>query len=166
MRVKNILVLGIVVISIALFLGGCTVDTTSYQPNIPEPTNYVVDSANIIDDNVEIQLNQKLKEFSNKGEIAVLTIDTISPFSIEEYGVKVGDKWKVGKAGLDNGAIIIVVAKDRKVRIETGRGTESLVTDAQAGYILDNDMIPLLKVGNWTGAINKGVDSLINQMSK
>lgn len=165
-RVVQGMVIGLVIISAALFLGGCTSENATYQVNIPEPTNYVVDSANIIDDAVEIQLNQKLKDFSNKGEIAVLTVDTISPISIEEYGIAVGDKWKVGKAGLDNGAIIIIAAGDRKVRIETGRGSESLVTDAQAGYILDNDMVPLLKAGNWTGAVQKGVDSLIINMSK
>src|SRR5579875_483432 len=60
------------------------------------------------------QLNTALKnlEAENKVQMGVLVIDTVKPYSIEEYSIKVADKWKIGKKGVDNGILMVVATKD------------------------------------------------------
>jgi uncharacterized protein len=134
--------------------------------NIPDVVGYVDDSANILDTSTKVSLTALLTEFAKgtKGEIAVLTVPSINGLTIEEFAIRVGEKWKVGKAGIDNGVIVIIALNERKVRIETGRGAN--ITDAQAGQILDNKMVPKLKQGDWNGAIQDGVQEIILLMNK
>lgn len=134
--------------------------------DIPEAQNYVNDNANIIDATTEATLNTNLKAVSDNGkaEIAILTVNSMNGLSIEEFAIRVMEKWKVGKAGKDNGIIIIIAVQERKVRIETGRG--STISDSQAGNVLDTSMVPLLRNNNWSGAITAGVDALITLANK
>lgn len=131
----------------------------------PEATNYAVDAAGVLSVDELADLNARLKALdTSKSQIGVLILQSTYPLSIEEYGIKLAEKWKTGMKGLDNGAIIIVATQDRKVRIEVGYGLEGNIPDAVAGRIIDNDMMPSLKSGDWynaiIGAIN-GINSKI-----
>jgi uncharacterized protein len=134
--------------------------------NIPEVTGYIDDSANLLDADTKASLTTTLTEFAktDKGELAILTVPSMNGLNIEEFGIRVGEKWKVGKAGIDNGVIIIIALSERKVRIEVGRGAN--ITDAQAGQILDNKMVPKLKQGDWNGAVKAGTEEIILLMNK
>lgn len=133
--------------------------------SIPAPTNYAVDTTGKLSSAELETLNAKLKAISDSGkEIAVLVIPTTGGVDIAEYGIAVGDSWKVGKSGKDNGAIIIVATEDRKIRIELGRGAEGDITDAQAGDIIRTAIAPQLKAGNWVAGINAGVDAIKAQL--
>jgi len=138
------------------------ISTVIQNQNIPEPTGYVVDKADLIDENGEKFLTESIKSVVDHGksEIAVLTIDSLNGLSIEEFGIRVAEKWKVGKYGVDDGVILIISKKDRKVRIELGRGSK--ITDAQAKDIINNKMIPKLKAEEWEDAILDGIGALIN----
>ena len=133
---------------------------------IPSYSNFVTDNAEIIDFDAEQTLNQKLEDFNNaqKGQIAVLTVKNLNGLSIEEFAIRVAEKWMVGHKGIDNGVIIIISTDERKVRIEVGRGTA--ITDSQAGVILTEKMVPKLKRSDWIGGINDGVDEVIKLMNK
>jgi len=133
---------------------------------IPNVIGYIDDSANILSTETKVSLTALLTEFAkgDKGEIAILTVPSMNGLTIEEFGIRVGEKWKVGKAGIDNGVIIIIALNERKVRIETGRGAN--ITDAQAGQILDNKMVPKLKKGDWNGAVQDGVQEIILLMNR
>lgn len=133
---------------------------------IPAVSGYVVDNAGIIDASAEESLITKLQKFdeTDKGQIAVLTVKTLNGLSIEEFAIRVGEKWKVGDATVDNGVIVIIASDERKVRIEVGRGAS--ITDAQAGQILDDAMVPKLKRADWAGAVNDGVDEIIKLLNK
>lgn len=130
--------------------------------NIPDPTAYVNDTANILSASVKTSLEAKLTDYAkgNNGEIAVLTVPSLGGLSIEEYGIRVAEKWKVGKYGQDNGEIFIIAVGDRKVRIETG--SASKITDGQAAQILLNAVVPHLHTNDWDGGITAGVDAIIN----
>lgn len=158
------------VIAIAIFLtvSSCStiestpkVESTAKEAFFPQPTNYVVDAGNILSQQTEDQLIEKLKAFDSKAQIAVVTVQTISPLTIEQYGIALGDKWKVGDKEKDNGIILIVAVKERKVRIEVGYGMEGTINDAKAGKILDDDVIPSFKNGDWDGGVLKGVYKII-----
>lgn len=131
--------------------------------DIPVPTGYVNDVAGVLRTDTVASNEKKLTDFafaaSGKGEIAVLVVESLNGLTIEEYGIRVGEAWKVGKYGQDNGNILIISTGDRKVRIETGSGSE--ITDGQAKQILTDSVVPLLKNNDWDGAVNNGVDALI-----
>lgn len=134
--------------------------------NIPDAFGYVTDQAMIIDLGAEDALTAKLKAFddSGKGQIAVVTTKTLNGLSVEEYAIRVAEKWKVGDKNVDNGVLVVVALDERKVRIEVGRGAS--ITDGQAQNILNTNMIPKLKRADWSGAINDGVDEIIKLMNK
>lgn len=139
-------------------LDGISISTA--EAFYPEPDNYAVDVAGALTPEQLIDLNAKLKTMdSDKHQFGVVIVETTQPLSIEEYGIKLAEKWKVGYKGLDNGAIVILATKDRKVRIEVGYGLEGDINDAKAGRIIDN-YIPSLKVGDWNSAIIGMVDEL------
>lgn len=134
---------------------------SSTEARYPEPTDYVVDEAGVLTPEQLSTLRNRLKLMdTSKHQLAVAIVKTTAPLSIEEYGIKLAEKWKVGDADLDNGAIIVIATDDRKVRIEVGYGLEGDIPDSAAGRILDNDMVPFLKKNDWYGAINAGLAAL------
>ena len=146
-----------------------TKDNTQIRQKVafyPEPTNYVVDAAGALSQATIDSLNAELKTFDGKAQIAVAVVKTTAPFTIEEYGIKLAEKWKVGYQGKDNGIIIILATEDRKVRIEVGKGLEGDIPDAVAGRIIDEAMIPSLKISNWDAAIVYGVQALKIKLTK
>ena len=133
--------------------------------NIPIPTDYVTDKATILSEATIRSLNKKLSEFASgtKGEIAVLIVRSLNGLTIEEYGIRVGEAWKVGKYGQNNGNILIISTGDREVRIETGSGSK--ITDGQAKQIITDAIVPFLKKGDWDGGVTSGVDAIIKAMN-
>ena len=135
------------------------------EASYPEPTNYVVDDAEVLTIEQEAELNVLMKRIDNgTRQYAVLTIKTTAPLSIEQYGIKLAEKWKVGHETLDNGAIIIVATEDRKVRLEIGYGLEQYIPDSVAGRIIDEKMISSLKTNDWYNAILGAINGLEEKM--
>lgn len=127
----------------------------------PEPTNYAVDSAGVLTPEQLLNLNKRLEGIDNgTRQYAVLIVKTTAPLSIEQYAIKLAEKWKVGHETLDNGAIIIIATKDRKVRIEVGYGLEQYIPDSVAGRIIDEKMISSLKTSDWYGAVLGAINGL------
>lgn len=162
-------VVGILIVLSAIFLGSLgsipTPDIkTSSDVNavIPAPTDYVVDESGVLTDTQKADIRALLDVTDNQGDIqvGVLVVKTTAPLTIEEYGIRVGEAWKVGFSEQDNGAIVILATEDRKVRIEVGYGLEGIITDAKAGDIIDEFMIPSLKKGDWAEAITNGVKAI------
>lgn len=136
--------------------------STATDVTIPEPTNQVVDTAGVL---IQDQIDEITRELATSSsptrkQIAVLVVNTTQPLSIEQFGIRVAEKWKVGYRGVDNGAIIIIAVQDRKVRIEVGDGLQGTVTDSQAENILQQDMVPDLKNSEWYDAILQGINGL------
>jgi len=82
----------------------------------------------------------KLREFnsSTSTQIAVLTINSLEGEPIEDFAIRVAEKWKVGQKGLDNGAILLISKNDHRLRIEVGQGLEGIIPDIIAGRIINN----------------------------
>lgn len=145
-------------------LGITSVNAQEY----PEPSGYIVDSANVLSDETEAQLTEKIKAVDEAGtaQIAILTISTIQPLEIEDYGIELAEKWKVGDAEKDNGLIFIVVTEDRRMRIEVGYGLEGVINDAKAGRILDDHAVPYFKDGKWDEGTVSTIDALIAEVNQ
>ena len=174
---KNIILIVVMLVSAVLFsvwIGSNTTVTPDNQTagnlldkmgaSYPEPTGYVVDAGKVLSQNAFKFLTDELTAFDKYAQVAVVTVNTTSPLSIEEYSIKLADKWKVGYKGLDNGVILLVAVKDRKIRIEVGRGIEDKLTDAEAGRIISNIIAPKLKAGDWDGGITDGAEAIMGEV--
>jgi uncharacterized protein len=137
------------------------------EPFYPEPTDYSVDQAGVLSEEQEKWLNDKLAELDGpRQQIAVVLVKTTAPVSVEEYGIRLAEKWRVGKKDVDNGAILIVATEDRKVRIEVGKGLEGDLTDAEAGRILDEAVVPRLADGDWYAGVMAGAEAISREVSE
>ena len=123
------------------------VSVAANAADVPFLTGRVVDNAEILKPATRDHITTVLKarEDATGDQIAVLTIPTINGEPIEEFATKVFDNWKLGKKGKDNGVLMIVVPKDRKMRIEVGYGLEGALTDVASSRIIRNVMTPAFK---------------------
>jgi len=127
--------------------------------DIPKPTGYVTDTAGLISPTVKLKLEQFLHDFetSDSTQITVLTIPSLEGEALEEYALKVLESWGIGQKDKDNGALLLVAKDERKIRIEVGYGLEGRLTDLLAGRIIDNEIAPRFKQGDYDGGIVSGV---------
>jgi uncharacterized protein len=108
-------------------------------------------------------LEERLAAFESATghQIVVLTVPSLEDETIEEFGIRVGDAWKIGKKGFDNGAILIVAPKEHRLRIEAGYGLEGVLPDAIANRIIEEQITPRFKDGDFPGGIEAGVDAIM-----
>ena len=108
-------------------------------------------------------LEAKLRAFEQaKGsQIAVLIVTTTEPEAIEQYALRVAEAWKLGRKGVDDGALLLVALQDRKVRIEVGYGLEGALPDAIANRIIDEDVVPQFRRGDFHGGIATALDRMM-----
>ena len=131
--------------------------------DVPFLSGRVVDDAEILKSATRDRVTAVLKahEQATGDQIAVLTVPTIGDESIEEYAVKVFESWKLGQKGKDNGVLLVIAPKDRKLRIEVGYGLEGALTDAAASRIIRNVITPQFKAGDFDKGVADGVSAII-----
>jgi uncharacterized protein len=130
---------------------------------VPAYSARVIDLTGTLSGGAVASLESKLAELeSQKGsQIAVLIVPTTQPEEIEQYGIRVADAWKTGRKNVDDGAILLVAKNDRRVRIEVGKGLEGAMPDAIANRIIDENITPRFKAGDFDGGVEAGVDKMI-----
>ena len=116
----------------------------AWAADVPYLSGRVVDNAEILSPQTRDRLTEQLKAHEQKttNQVVVLTVPTVGSDSIEEYANNVFAAWKLGQKGKDNGVLVVVAPKDRKMRIEVGYGLEGTLTDAMASRIIRNEMTP------------------------
>jgi uncharacterized protein len=139
----------------------------SAEVAVPPLTARVTDLTGTLSGEAVNRLEAKLKEFETKkgSQLAVLVVPTTQPEEIEQYGIRVLDKWKLGRKGIDDGAILIIAKDDRRVRIEVGYGLEGALPDAIAKRIIAETITPHFKQGDYDGGIEAGIDKMISVVS-
>ena len=132
----------------------------------PKLTGRVVDAANIIPPADEAALVQKLEavQQASSRQLVVATLPSLGGYEIRDYGYQLGRHWGIGQKGANNGMILLVAPNERKVAIEVGYGLEPIMTDALAHQIVQNQVLPAFKAGNYPGGINAGADAIIAQL--
>ena len=108
-------------------------------------------------------LEQRLAAFeARKGsQVAVLMLPSTKPEEIEQYSIRVGEAWKIGRKGTDDGVILIVAKDDRRLRIEVGYGLEGVISDAVAKRVISETITPKFKTGDFYGGVSDGVDRIV-----
>jgi len=99
-------------------------------------------------------------ELATTDEIAVAVIGTTGTASIESYATALFNNWGVGKAGLDNGVLVLIAFDDRAMRIEVGAGLSDRLPDGQAREIVGGVMIPAFRYGDYRDGVLAGVDAV------
>ncbi len=107
-------------------------------------------------------LEDLLRAFeARKGsQIAVLMLHSTQPEPIEQFSIRLAEAWKLGRARVDDGVILVVAKDDRRLRIEVGYGLEGVIPDAQAKRIIDEIITPRLREGDFNGGIRGGVEAM------
>lgn len=131
--------------------------------DVPYLTGRVNDTAGMLPIEVREHLEAKLAEFekASGAQVAVLTIASLEGEPLEEYALKVAQTWKLGRKGVDDGALLLVARDDRKMRIEVGYGLEGKLTDIACKRILDDVMRPAFRDGEFGRGVESGVDAMI-----
>lgn len=121
--------------------------STAVAREVPDYQGYVNDYAAMMSPGTRTKLERALQSFdlSDSTQMAILTINSLEGDPLEDFSIRVVDKWKVGQEDKDNGVLFLVVKDDRKMRIEVGRGLEHVLTDLAAGRIIDRIVTPLFK---------------------
>lgn len=131
-------------------------------PPRPNPPRLVNDLSGLLSKKEALQLEQKLLAYndSTSTQIAILIINDLGDFEIMDYGTRVFEQWGIGSKGKDNGVLITVAVKNRKMAINTGYGVESILTDALSRRIIEQKMKPNFKNGEYY----KGLHAATNQI--
>lgn len=133
------------------------------QVAVPDLSHRVTDLTATLTAQQTAELDSQLAalEAQKGSQIAVLIVPTLDGEDIAQFGIRVADKWKIGRTKVDDGVILIVAKNDRKLRIEVGYGLEGAIPDAIAKRVIAETITPYFKAGDYYGGIAAGVGQLI-----
>ena len=131
---------------------------------VPKLQGRVNDYARLFSQGAVQEVERRLAAFEEQEstQIVVLTIPSLSGENLEEYSIKVAEAWRIGQKKLDNGAILLIAAKERKLRIEVGRGLEGKLTDLVSSEIIRNEITPRFKNGDFDGGLKAGINAMMS----
>ena len=129
----------------------------------PRPEGRITDRTGTLNPREIAALEQKLEAFEREttNQIAVLLIPALEGDSLEDFSIRLAEKWKIGQKGRNNGAILLIVKNERKLRLEVGYGLEGALPDALAGSIIRNEISPKFKEGQFYVGIDAGIKAIM-----
>lgn len=132
------------------------------DPAIPPLTGRVVDAAGILTVTEERDIDRHLAMIEEKTsvQIVVATLPSLGRYSIESWGLALGRGWKIGRAGHDDGIVIVLAPNDREVRIEVGYGLEGSIPDAMAHRIIKAYMLPAARDRRFADGLKSTIDAV------
>jgi uncharacterized protein len=133
----------------------------------PELTGRVVDQANVLSPTERAKLTTKLADLEEKSgiQLVVATVNSLQDQDIEPFANELFRTWKLGEKTKNNGVLLLVAPKEKRVRIEVGYGLEGTLTDALSRIIIANAIAPRFKVNDFDGGIEHGVDDIITVLT-
>ena len=154
---------------IALIFSVCAqAQIENILPSKPTTPRLVNDFANVLTPEQEEALEHKLVAYddSTSNQIAVVTLETLIDkrgveYEDEEVALKILREWGVGQKNRNNGIVVLIVKNERKIRIEVGYGLEGAVPDITAKNIIENDITPNFKAGNYYRGLDAATSSII-----
>jgi uncharacterized protein len=156
MRLKTLAAILLLLVPAAAFGSGPAVP--------PAPTRFVTDKAGALSPGTAASLEQRLESFEKEtsNQFLVYTERVVPEgTTLDEYTVACAQAWKAGQTQRKNGMILFVFPESRKVRLEVGYGLEGAMPDALAIRILDEQVLPRFRSGDYDGGISAGVDAAI-----
>jgi uncharacterized protein len=151
----------IIILTLALAVG-----RSVFAQEVPYLTGRINDYANVISERAKNELENLLRQHENQttNQLAVLIVPTLGNGSLEDFAERVFQTWKLGQQGKDNGALLLVAINDRKMRIEVGYGLEPYITDAISNRIIQNEIAPFFRRGDYQGGIRSGLTAIVSRL--
>lgn len=136
--------------------------------DVPRLQKRVNDLAGILSPGQETTLENLLidTEQRTSSQVVLLTIQSLEGESLEDYSLRVAEQNKIGQKEFDNGVLVLVAMAERKIRIESGYGLESIVTDLKSGYIIRKLIAPQFKKGQYYNGIASGLEAVTGLITK
>lgn len=130
---------------------------------VPYLSGRVNDHAGLLSPAASQAIEAKLKDFEARTghQVAVLTLDSLEREPLEDFSLKVSRTWALGRKGQNDGVLFLISKSDRKLRIEVGHGLEGSLPDALAGRIIQNEVVPRFRAGDFEGGVRAGVDAIV-----
>ncbi len=130
----------------------------------PKLTGRIVDEADILSSATKAELNTLLKnaEQNSTNQVVVVTLKSLQGNDIARYGYQLGRHWGIGQKKSNNGVLLIVAPNERRVRIEVGYGLEGTLTDALSSVIIQNDILPYFRKGDYDRGVLNGVKAILS----
>lgn len=135
--------------------------------SLPQPRGFVNDFAALLSPQTVALLEKRLKEYERQttNEVVVVTVSDLQGTTIEDFAVRLFEKWGIGKKGKDNGILLLIAKQERKVRIEVGYGLEPILTDLEAYGIIVNNITPKFRLGDFDSGVVEGVNQIVKGLS-
>ena len=159
---RNLVRVGVLGLALLFSLGLASAPAAEVMP--PAPRQYFNDYAKVVSPGTAARLNQTLEDFERQTSSQVLVAiypRMQSDSSIEDYTVRVAQSWRVGRQGTNNGAVLFVFIQDRKMFLQVGYGLEGALPDATAKQIIENEIKPRFKQGDYDGGLAAGVNAIL-----
>jgi uncharacterized protein len=150
----------------AILLALASTAAAEEVPTPPPPERWVTDRAGMLSAAARTRLDAKLEAYERQSghQVVVFIGDTIGSTPLDDFAVRTFKAWQLGQKGKDDGLLVLVLAKDRKMAIEVGYGLEAQVPDAMASRIISDVMAPKLRAGDADGAIEAGVSAILQSI--
>ena len=154
--------LGGTIVALMLLLFGVAASAQAVLP-VPPLTAHVVDQTGTFSEAQRQALEAKLAAFeaSSGAQVAVLMVPTTQPEDIFGYANRVANAWKIGRKEIGDGVLLVVAKNDRRLRIEVAKTLEGAIPDLAASQVIDQDITPRFKQGDFAGGVDAGVDRLM-----
>lgn len=132
-----------------------TLASLVFALNVPPLTGRVIDLAHVLPPNTVESLTARLKahEDTTSNQVTVLVLPSLEEEPLESFSHRVATTWKLGQKGTDNGVLLLVAIKERKIRIEVGYGLEGTLTDARSAQIIRHEIVPRFRAGDVPGGV-------------
>lgn len=131
--------------------------------DVPPLAGRIVDLARVLSVNEADSLSVALKahEDTTGNQVAVLILPSLEGESLEDYAHRVATSWKLGQRGIDNGVLLLVAVKERRLRIEVGYGLEGTLTDLRSAHIIRDEIVPRFRAGDMPGGVRAGTEAIL-----
>jgi uncharacterized protein len=148
---------------LALIIAGAILAGAA-DPLPPKPSRYVSDAAGILSPQVASALNARLEAFEKEtsNQVIVATFPKVPEnFALEDFTQRAAEAWGAGQGKNDNGVVLFVFPNDRRTRIEVGYGLEGALPDVVAKRIIENEILPAFRTGDFDTGISRGVNAIL-----
>lgn len=136
---------------------------SAWALEVPALTGRIVDLAHVLPPDTVESLTARLKshEETTSNQVMVLVLPSLEEEPLESFSHRVATTWMLGQKGTDNGVLLLVALKERKIRIEVGYGLEGALTDARSAQIIRNEIVPRFRAGDVPGGVAAGVAAIL-----
>ena len=131
--------------------------------DVPPLSGRIMDQAHALPLAVAERLSADLAahEAKTSNQVAVLIIPSLEGEPLFDFSHRVATTWKLGRKGTDNGVLLLIAIKDRKIRLEVGYGLEGVLTDARSAQIIRNEIVPRFRAGDVPAGVTAGVQAIL-----